>query len=249
MKKNLLFIGHRGTRIDYDENTLKSFEVAIKSGAHYIEFDVRRLNDGNLLVFHDAFIDKTIVGSVYLKDLTYTELKNYKTKFKIRTAEIPLLTEVLDKLAKRTKFMIELKEEEIKNDVINMVIKKGLLKDCVICGRNYELLRIIKKEFPKCQVCYNITKGKGLNLKEFIELGNQKNLHFIPDMICLKSNLIKANFIDICHENGIKALAWDFIKYANSVKMIKDLIKLQIDGILFDDHKNIKIIKQWLERT
>ena len=110
-------------------------------------------------------------------------------------------------------------------------------------------MKIIKKEFPKCQVCYNITKGKGLNLKEFIELGNQKNLLFIPDMISLKSNLIKANFIDICHENGIKALAWDFIKYANPVKMIKDLIKLQIDGILFDDHKNIKIIKQWLKRT
>ncbi|GAI79462.1 unnamed protein product, partial [marine sediment metagenome] len=113
--KNLLFIGHRGTRIDYDENTLRSFEAAIKSGAQYIEFDVRRLNDGNLLVFHDAFIDKTIFGSVYLKNLTYAELNNYKTK--IRTAEIPLLTEVLDKLAKRTKFMIELKEEEIKNDV------------------------------------------------------------------------------------------------------------------------------------
>ncbi|GAF70486.1 unnamed protein product, partial [marine sediment metagenome] len=30
MKRNLLFIGHRGTRIDYDENTLKSFEAAIK---------------------------------------------------------------------------------------------------------------------------------------------------------------------------------------------------------------------------
>jgi len=88
MKRDLLFIGHRGTIIDYDENTLKSFEAAIKSGAQYIEFDVRRLNDGNLLVFHDAFIDKTNVGSVYLKDLTYTELKNYK----IRTAEIHLLT-------------------------------------------------------------------------------------------------------------------------------------------------------------
>ena len=247
MKNYLLFIGHRGTRIDYDENTIKSFEAAIKSGARYIEFDVRRLKDGNLLIFHDASIDKNMVGSVYLKDLTYTELKNYKTK--IRTAEIPLLSEVLDKLAKRTKFMIELKEEEIKNDVINMVSKKGLLKDCVIGGRNYELLRIIKKEFPKCQVCYNITKGKGLNLKDFIELGTQKNLHFIPEMISLKSNLIKANFINICHENGIKALAWDFIKYTNSVKKIKDLIKLQIDGILFDDHKNIKTIKQWLKRT
>ncbi|GAH61272.1 unnamed protein product, partial [marine sediment metagenome] len=147
MKKKILFIGHRGTIIDYDENTLKSFEAAIKSGAQYIEFDVRRLKDGNLLVFHDAFIDKTKDGSVYLKDLTYAELKNCKTK--IRTAEISLLSEVLDKLAKKTKFMIELKEEEIKNDVINMVIKKGLLKDCIICGRNYELLRIIKKEFPK----------------------------------------------------------------------------------------------------
>ena len=56
-------------------------------------------------------------------------------------------------------------------------------------------------------------------------MGNQKKLHFIPDMISLKSDLIKVNFINICHKNVIKALAWDFIKYVNSIKKIKDLIK------------------------
>lgn len=42
MKKITLFIGHRGTLVDYDENTLEAFDVAIKSGANCIELDVRK---------------------------------------------------------------------------------------------------------------------------------------------------------------------------------------------------------------
>ena len=52
MKKITLFIGHRGTLVDYDENTLEAFDIAIKSGANCIELDVRRTKDRKLIVFH-----------------------------------------------------------------------------------------------------------------------------------------------------------------------------------------------------
>ncbi|MBY8979897.1 MAG: hypothetical protein KGD72_05875 [Candidatus Lokiarchaeota archaeon] len=45
MKKISLFIGHRGTIVDYDENTLEAFDIAIKAGANCIELDVRRTKD------------------------------------------------------------------------------------------------------------------------------------------------------------------------------------------------------------
>ena len=45
MKKITLFVGHRGTLVDYDENTLEAFKIAIKSGANCIELDVRRTKD------------------------------------------------------------------------------------------------------------------------------------------------------------------------------------------------------------
>ena len=60
MKKITLFIGHRGTLVDYDENTLESFDIAIKSGANCIELDVRRTKDNKLIVFHDKSLANTV---------------------------------------------------------------------------------------------------------------------------------------------------------------------------------------------
>jgi glycerophosphoryl diester phosphodiesterase len=52
MKKISLFIGNRGTLVDYDENTLEAFDIAIKSGVN-LELDVRLTKDRKLIVFHD----------------------------------------------------------------------------------------------------------------------------------------------------------------------------------------------------
>jgi len=61
----------------------------------------------------------------------------------------------------------------------------------------------------------------------------------------LRSNNITSKFIKACHHNGILALAWDFLSCANPIEKIRRLIEIGIDGILFDDLKNIKVIKNW----
>ncbi|MFX1556967.1 MAG: glycerophosphodiester phosphodiesterase family protein, partial [Promethearchaeota archaeon] len=43
----MFLIGHRGTRLDFDENTIEAFKIALKFGAKIIEFDVRKLKDDN----------------------------------------------------------------------------------------------------------------------------------------------------------------------------------------------------------
>ena len=48
--------GHRGSPKKHKENTILSFMQAIEDGADFIEFDVRRAKDGNLVVHHDAEI-------------------------------------------------------------------------------------------------------------------------------------------------------------------------------------------------
>ena len=60
LKKISIYAGHRGTLVDYDENTLEAFEIALKSGANYIEFDVRKTNDNELIVFHDSSVDRKL---------------------------------------------------------------------------------------------------------------------------------------------------------------------------------------------
>ena len=108
------------------------------------------------------------------------------------------------------------------------------------------MLKLIKTLLPETQVCYNITKGEQLTLEEFLKIKDLDKSSFKPDLINLRSDLITNKFIKKCHQNNIIALAWDFINYKNPVEKIKSLIDQGIDGILFDDFRNIRIINEYL---
>ncbi len=243
MKLEFLFIGHRGTRTDFDENTINAFKKAIEYGANYIEFDVRKTKDGKFIILHDPSLERTTTSSGLLKNYNYEDIKKIKTRF--NSFDIPLLLEVLLELKGDIKFIIELKEEDLRDSVPKLVQGYSLLEECIFSGRTLRDLRDIRKKFPKSTICYNITKGVDFKLKEFINLGRQKNLKFKPDIISLKSDLISSEFIEICHENRILSLAWNFLHYKDPLQYIKSLIKMGIDGILFDDYKNIPKIKSW----
>ncbi len=110
MNRTFICIGHRGTRI-LDENTIYAFTKALKYGAEYIEFDIRKTKDNKLIVIHDATLERTTIGSGLIKNLTYDQISKYKTK--MNDEKIPLLSDVLEIFKGKIKFMIELKEEFI----------------------------------------------------------------------------------------------------------------------------------------
>jgi glycerophosphoryl diester phosphodiesterase len=241
MDSEFLFIGHRGTRTDFDENTITAFEKAIEFGANCIEFDVRETKDGKLIILHDPTLERTTKSSGLLKNLHLNEIEEIRTK--INNKPIPVLSDVLKSLKGKTKFMIELKTDNIKYKVIKIINEYKILEDCIFSGRNLQELENIKKEYVNSRICYNITKGLGFTLKEFLNFRNIAEMPRKPDFISLRSNLISIKFIKICQKFNIKSLAWDFLSYKNPISQIKSLIDLGIDGILFDDHKNIDRIK------
>ena len=125
----------------------------------------------------------------------------------------------------------------------------GLLNRCVLSGRRLNDLILIKNSFPEAKICYNITKGYDLRLEDFLKLENLKIKQFNLNMISLKSRFIVPEFIVKCHKNEILALSWDFLGYDNPLDKIKSLIKLGVDGILFDNYENILKIRNWLEKS
>ena len=247
MTKKLLFIGHRGTRTNFEENTFIAFNKAIEYGAEYIEFDVRKTQDQKFIIMHDSSLERTTNGFGLLKNFTFNEIK--KLKIKYSHSHIPTLFDVLDELKGKTKFMIELKEEGLKEGISKLVENIGLFEDVIFSGRRLSDLKYIKTKYYQSKVCYNITKGLGLTTTEFLELGKNKKLSFKPDLISLRSDLISLEFIEICHKNEISALTWDFLKYDNPLDKIKSLIRIGIDGILFDNYENILKIKNWIKSS
>ncbi|QNE22987.1 glycerophosphodiester phosphodiesterase [Kribbella qitaiheensis] len=67
----LLITGHRGALGSEPENTLRSFRRAVDDGCDEIELDLRVTADGELVVLHDATVDRTTNGSGAVADLTF----------------------------------------------------------------------------------------------------------------------------------------------------------------------------------
>jgi glycerophosphoryl diester phosphodiesterase len=66
---HFLILGHRGSPRRFRENTLESFEGALREGADGFETDLRRLSDGTAVLFHDDEVSGRPVESLSSADL------------------------------------------------------------------------------------------------------------------------------------------------------------------------------------
>ena len=70
-------IGHRGARGEAPENTLGGFQYIHDLGIRAVEFDVRQLKDGELIIMHDDNFLRTTGTDQSLYDLDSTQLEAY----------------------------------------------------------------------------------------------------------------------------------------------------------------------------
>lgn len=71
----MIITGHRGALGSEPENTLRSFRRAVADGCDEIELDLRVTADGELVVMHDADVDRTTNGHGPVSSLTFAELR------------------------------------------------------------------------------------------------------------------------------------------------------------------------------
>src|SRR4029450_8386641 len=64
-----IVVAHRGASSTRPENTIPSFEEAIRLGAGIVEFDVRLSRDGVPVVIHDPAVDRTTDGTGLVHEL------------------------------------------------------------------------------------------------------------------------------------------------------------------------------------
>lgn len=77
--------GHRGAAGLAPENTLPSFAVARALGVPYLELDVHGTADGEIVVLHDALLDRTTDGSGPVRERTWAEVAALDAGFHFTT--------------------------------------------------------------------------------------------------------------------------------------------------------------------
>jgi len=106
-------VGHRGALAVTPENTMASFERAWRDGVDLVELDVRLSADHQVVVLHDATVDRTTDGSGLVTEFTVAELRRLDAGawFDARFASerIPTLVEVLTWAKWRVGLLLELK--------------------------------------------------------------------------------------------------------------------------------------------
>ncbi|MGZ5352234.1 MAG: glycerophosphodiester phosphodiesterase [Actinomycetota bacterium] len=105
-----IIVAHRGASSSRPENTLASFEEALRLGARIVELDVRRSSDGVAVVMHDPTVDRTTDGSGAVHELTAERLGRLNAGRPERPERVPTLAEVLDLASGRAAVALEIKD-------------------------------------------------------------------------------------------------------------------------------------------
>ncbi len=153
-KNNIWVVAHRGVKAFYPENTMVSFENAIKMGVDGIETDIHMTTDGKLVLFHDSTLERTTNGKGQVEDFTYGELRkldagaHFSEKF--YGERIPLLEELLD-LIKKPNFMlnIEMKDYRLEaaDKTIALLERYGFTDRYVITCFNAEVTTYVHEKY------------------------------------------------------------------------------------------------------
>jgi glycerophosphoryl diester phosphodiesterase len=152
-----ILFGHRGASLHAPENTLAAFKLAYKYGADGIELDAKLTKDGQVVVIHDATVDRTCNGSGIVRYMTLNEIRKLdaggKFSLKFKGEKVPTLDEVFESLGKKLLINVELTnyadpKDDLPEMVTKLVKKHKLEKDIIFSSFHPTTLRRIQKLLP-----------------------------------------------------------------------------------------------------
>jgi glycerophosphoryl diester phosphodiesterase len=150
--------GHRGARDLWPENSLGGFRNVLALDVDAVEFDVHLTDAGELLVVHDATLDRTSEGSGPVRALTPEKRRTLLLKHCGET--IPTLADVLETLApaKEKRLHVEIKSDPdgraydgIVERIVGEIDRLDLRARCHLTSFDISILEECRRVAPDIQ--------------------------------------------------------------------------------------------------
>lgn len=226
-----LIVGHRGHMKEV-ENSLLAFQKAIDSKLPMIELDIWLTKDDHPLVIHcssDFKIDtaKGITG--FVKDYTFEETRKY---FLDKNQVIPSLDETLQLCKGKTLVIIEIKEIEKKDLIVDKVIellkKYDMLNQVIISSFDLEYYDIIRKK--NCDLEF---AGNAETIDEVRVILNRQDL--VNFSLVMDSRALTKDFIDMVHLRSIGVGLYFYPDPLHSDELMNKFFEMGVDLFIIDD--------------
>lgn len=115
--KPFVALSHRGNSYKYVENSFEAFKSVVDMGFEYIETDLRKTLDNEIVTFHDRDLKRLFNINLKVENLTFAEINKF---FSAKNCKLLTLKETLINFP-QTKFNIDLKSKEVIKETIKIV--------------------------------------------------------------------------------------------------------------------------------
>ena len=225
-------IGHRGARGEAPENTLGGFRYLHHLGVRAVEFDVRQLQDGQLIVIHDDNFQRTTGRSQHVEscDLSEAQQFDHRHQWQVWGFEeyTPSLPHVMDCLTDFEHIEVEIKAvaDEVAAERLILQLHQdlaGFEKTTTITSFDVKILTALQQHHShfKRGLLVEIPLGEYA-----IELAQQYGCC----QIGWKDQLATDEIIRLTQQAHLDISVWT----VNDVERAKHLQQLGIQGLITD---------------
>jgi glycerophosphoryl diester phosphodiesterase len=229
-------VAHRGASGYAPENTIAAFDKAVEMKADYIEIDVQRSQDGELVVIHDTTVDRTTDGSGSVKNMTFEQLRNLDAgswkDAQFTGEKIPTFDEVLDRYHGKIGILIELKAPELYPGIEETVA--GVLKErhldvpqnekIIIQSFNFDSMKKMNNLLPKVPIGV-LTSSRAHTTEQAL-----KDFSTYADYFNPSYGIVTEDLVDQVHSLGMKISSWT----VRSQAAADFLLDMGVDAIITD---------------
>jgi glycerophosphoryl diester phosphodiesterase len=243
----LVNFAHRGASARAPENTLEAFRLAVEAGAGGLELDVRMTRDGEVVVIHDATVDRVTDGSGAVAEMTLDEVRRLDAGYNFssdggrtfpyrgRGLRIPTLAEVYEEFPYAcVNADIKEAQPEAEEAVLNVIQDAAAEGRTLVASTDYAVLRRFRR----------VSGGRistGASRREIAAFYVLSRLHIealvSPAYEALQVpvehrgiKLVTPRFLGAAHSRGVRVDVWTI----NDVAEMRRLLDLGVDVIMTD---------------
>jgi glycerophosphoryl diester phosphodiesterase len=163
-----IVIAHRGNHQNAPENTLESLKNAISAGVDYVEIDIRTTLDSQLVILHDATVNRTTNGKGKVSELKLHEFKKLTPNGGKAGSSLPTFEEILREAQGKVNLYLDAKAcNPVK---VVELLKKYKMENAVVVYTEPDEASVWKKALPDISVMVSPPKNlvSVTDLEDFI---------------------------------------------------------------------------------
>ncbi len=237
---------HRGASAEAPENTMPAFSRALERRVRYLELDCHATRDGEIVVLHDAELERTTDGQGPVSALSFSELERldaghrfsrdgHTYPFRGCGVRVPRFSEVL-KAFPGVHLNLEVKQAEppIAEQVIALVRGANATSRVLLAAEDDGVLSRIEALDPgtalgssTADVIAFVKAAAEARLESFKPRGHA--LQIPPD--AFGQPLVTPELVKAAHALGLFVHVWTI----NEAEEMRRLLALGVDGLMSDD--------------